>query len=411
MKEPISSDPSSQAAPTAKPNARKQRKRKPKKPPKPYEGFPLTAHGNGQWVKKIRGHQYSFGIWRDWQGALEKFNRTKDDLYAGRDPKSQQRNGGVTVDEVVNRFLVSKKEKMERGELSPHSYRDYERIGKLLIDALGRSTLAKNLAADDFRRLLAKTKTWGLVARGNLVNRTRVVFKWAYESEYIDKLPRYGPDFKRPKKADIVKAKLRKGTQIFTAEELRTILGGAKQPLRAMILLAINAGLGNADCGRLPLSCVDMDSGWINYYREKTGVPRRCPLWPETIEALKEAISLRLTPADPSLTDRVFITSTGGSWYKDTNDNPVSKEMAKILKKLKINGSRNFYSLRHTHRTIASKSKDKEACDFIMGHSPSDMSREYLHDIDNDRLEHVVAVVRKWLFEPSPAPATIPMRA
>lgn len=44
------------------------------KPAKPYAGFPLFAHANGLWAKKICGRLYYFGPWDDPEGALEKFN-------------------------------------------------------------------------------------------------------------------------------------------------------------------------------------------------------------------------------------------------------------------------------------------------------------------------------------------------
>src|SRR5262249_52686696 len=60
-----------------------------------------------------------------------------------------------------------------------------------------------------------------------------------------------------------------------------------KPTLRAMLLLGVNCGLGNHDCPLLPLSALDLDAGWINVPRPKTGIARRCPLWPETVVALR----------------------------------------------------------------------------------------------------------------------------
>jgi len=52
-----------------------------------------------------------------------------------------------------------------------------------------------------------------------------------------------------------------------------------------MILLGINCGLGNGDCGNLPLRALDLGHGWVDFPRPKTGIPRRGPLRPETVEA------------------------------------------------------------------------------------------------------------------------------
>ena len=52
----------------------------------------------------------------------------------------------------------------------------------------------------------------------------------------------------------------------------------ADTQLKAMILFGINGGMGNTDCSSLPLSALDLNGGWLNYPRPKTGVDRRIPL-------------------------------------------------------------------------------------------------------------------------------------
>jgi integrase len=99
---------------------------------------------------------------------------------------------------------------------------------------------------------------------------------------------------------------------MFEAAELRKILDAARQPLKAMILLGVNCGFGNADCGTLPRSALDLEGGWVNYHRPKTGITRRCPLWPETVEVLREAIARRPEPKDPADVGLVFVTVRGG---------------------------------------------------------------------------------------------------
>jgi integrase len=199
---------------------------------------------------------------------------------------------------------------------------------------------------------------------------------------------------------------------MFEADELRRLVKAAGQPLKAMILLGVNCGFGNADCGTLPLAALDLDGGWVNYHRPKTGINRRCPLWPETVEALREAIADRPAPKDAADAGLVFITARGGRWHKATEDNPVSKEMRKLLDALGVNGHRNFYALRHTLETVGGEAKDQVAVDAIMGHARDDMAAAYRERISDERLRAVTDHVRRWLFgeaaagaQPAPQPA------
>jgi integrase len=165
-----------------------------------------------------------------------------------------------------------------------------------------------------------------------------------------------------------------------------------------MVLLGVNCGYGNADCGTLPLTALDLVHGWINYHRPKTGITRRCPLWPETVAALKEWLACRPEPTDPANADLVFLTAKGGSWHKQTEDNPISKETRKLLDSLGINGHRNFYGMRHTFETIAGESKDQVSVDSIMGHAREDMASVYRERIGDQRLQDAAEHVRRWLF-------------
>jgi integrase len=372
------------------------------KPAKPYPGFPLTAHPAGYWCKQIRGKLYYFGRWEDPDGALQKYQEQKDALHAGRKPRTDPE--AVTVKDVANAFLNHKQALLDAGELSPRTWQEYKETTDLLVAEFGKHRLTADLGADDFAGLRKKmAKQWGPVRLGNTIQRVRSVFKYALSAGMIDKPVCFGPGFVRPSKKVIRLERARRGPKLFTADEIRRLLDAAGVPLRAMILLGINCGFGNNDCGILPLRAVDLEAGMINFPRPKTGIPRRCALWPETVRALNEALARRPNPKRPEHQGLVFITQRGLSWAKDIPDSPVGKETSKLLKALGINGRQGlgFYTLRHTFRTVADESQDQPAVDFCMGHEVPHMSSVYRETISDTRLRAVAEYVHAWLFPPT----------
>jgi integrase len=153
------------------------------------------------------------------------------------------------------------------------------------------------------------------------------------------------------------------------------------------------------------LSAIDLDGGWLNFPRPKTGIARRCPLWAETVTAIREALTARSEPKDEADAGLVFVTKYGHRWVRTEGPrrapvNSVGLEFGKLLRALGIDGreGRGFYALRHTFRTIADAARDPVAIDLIMGHADPSMAAHYRERIEDSRLRAVADHVREWLF-------------
>ena len=314
--------------------------------------------------------------------------------------------------ELCDRFLQAKDDAVDAGDITQRTRDDYETTCDKVVDQFGKSRLVSDLASDNFQALRATVaKIGGPVHLGNIIQRVRVIFKFAYDAGLIDRPVRYGPTFKKPSKKVLRLERAEKGSKMLEAADLGLLIEAADVQMKAMILLGLNCGFGNSDCGTLPLNDLDLDGGWHNYHRPKTGIKRRCRLWPETVESLKAAIAKRPTPKTPEAEPLVFVTKCGAPWAKETVDNPVTKEFRKLLDDLGLHkAGLGFYALRHVFRTIADESRDQPAIDSIMGHADESMAATHRERIADDRLKAVTNYVHGWLYPVSPSKSDQPAK-
>lgn len=366
------------------------------KPSKPFPEFPLYAHAVGQWAKTINRRTHYFGPWHDWRAALERYKERSPYLKAGTTPPVDAT--GANLETLVEMFLEAKDDLVKSGELRPSTYSNYASTAGIILNAFGKSRAIDSLGPTDFqelRRVLAsRYKSLDRLSRE--ITQVRMLFKFAYESQLINKPVRFGPNFQQPKARDKRLARTQTGPKLFEPHELHALIANSKQPMEAMIWLGINCGFGNHDCGLLEFTDLELDAGWHNLIRNKTAVPRRCKLWPETVASILDAIEKRPNSKLPY----VFVTKYRRSFYKESHDNPISNAFRKLLDKTGLyRQGRTFYALRHTFETIAGESRDQVAVDYIMGHAPDsrDMSAVYRHKISDERLEDVSEHVRQWL--------------
>jgi integrase len=149
---------------------------------------------------------------------------------------------------------------------------------------------------------------------------------------------------------------------------------------------------------------LDLKTGWLDFERTKTGVARRVPLWPETVDALNEAMAVRRSPKDNKDATHIFLNRSGRRLIQTTeksHHDSVSIWFRTVLRNLGINGrvGLNFYSLRHTIASVGLQAGDRDAVRAIMGHVENDMLSQYDElGVADDRLRRVTEYVRNWLL-------------
>ncbi|HUT01440.1 MAG TPA: tyrosine-type recombinase/integrase [Thermoguttaceae bacterium] len=403
------------------------RRKRREKPAKPYPSFPLTAHNNGQWCKKIRGRIHFFGVWEDPQTALDSYFRQAADLHAGRQPRPSTLSAdALTVKDVCNEYLTHQFRKVEAGEIGPRWLEDCRRVAECFAAFMGKSRLVEDIRPDDFQRFRRKLVREGLKAGGRglgvdgltrAITVVRGMLKYAYDTDLLDRPMKFGRAFDKPSASVKRKARrdavLRNGKRLFSAAEVRAMIEKAGIPLKAMIFLGINGGFGNTDCARLSRRGVDLENQLVEFARPKTGIERVIPLWDETAQALRESLTQRPKPASREHEDLVFLTTFGRPWLRQRVDrevhegnvrvvtvDAVRQEFHKLLKKLGVaRKGVGFYALRHTFRTWADETKDQHAIHRIMGQEIPGMSGIYVETVGIDRLRAVTDHVHDWLYQ------------
>ena len=310
------------------------------------------------------------------------------------------------MEDLCDHFLNAKRPLVTSGELTMRTFNEYLATSERLTKTFGLTRPVDDLLPEDFDKLRAAVaKQWGPVRLGNEIQRVRTILKYGFEAGHLDRPVRLGPMFKKPSRKVMRKARVAKGPRIIEAPDLRKLIAAAGQPLKTMMLLVLNGGLGNSDIGNMPLSAIDLKRGWINFPRPKTGVERRFPLWRETVDALKATIAGRPEPKADEAKGLAFVTKYGRSWAKATSDSPISKEFRKLLDETKLHRPGiGFYTLRHVFETVAGELRDQVAVDHVMGHARDDMASIYRERISDERLVALTELVRTWLFPAAAIP-------
>ena len=358
--------------------------------------FPLYFHkASGHWCKTIAGRRWYFG--KDKAKALAKWKRERDDLLAGN--RRPAEGTVITVRYVCNYLLTAKKRELEAGEVSKRQFDDLKTMAGYLIENFGENRSVESLRPDDFGELRAKmAKRWSTAGLVQRINNIKSFFNFAYKNAVLRQPVQLGTQFAIPKKKVMRQSRQQRGKRDFRPEELRALLFQASPHVKAFILLGLNCGVGNTDIAVMKHEHIDLDSGWLDYPRRKTSVERRCKLWDETVEAIREAVATQ--PTSTKLAEYVFLTRRRNLWSDpDSCQCALSQAFTKLAKCAGVYArGKSFYALRHTFETVAGETRDQVAVDHCMGHDSGSIANEYRERISDERLEAVADHVHAWLF-------------
>ena len=330
-----------------------------RKPEKPSPDFPLTPRTDGRWMKKIHGKiRYFTGTAEE---ALTKYENLIVSL-------GQDQHERLQIRDLCERFMCSKLTDLEAGQITKRTFAQYHAACDTVVLHFGKLKPLDELTPEDANALRARlVKGLGPATQAGRIAKARSVFFFGLETELITRP--FHRWLKTVGRRVLKSHHAQQPSRLLEAHEIRLLIETAKQPMKAFILLAINCAFGNSDCADLKIRDLDLETGWHHYARHKTGEPRRAKLWPETVQAVREALAHRFRPRDPAHADRVFLTHHGHPWVSDDRTyDALGNAFAKLTAAAGIaRRGMTFYSLRHCFETVAGGSRDQVAVNLCMG--------------------------------------------
>jgi len=358
--------------------------------------FPLTLHPTGQYCKKIKGKMYYFGSNK--KEALQRYLDQATYLHGCKNNLKQKPTGdNMTLKQLCDMYLKYQYSKLQANDLTVRHHND--QIGSLnkLMAFLGQNRRIKSISTLDLQNYKRKLqKSYGSVYRMNLhISIMKAMFHWARKNEILKNIPNIDA---------ISRGKvIHQERFTLSTEHVNKLLSCADVQMRAMIWLGLNCGFGCTDCAELKWIDLDLVNARVKLPRRKTGITRDLPLWPETVESLKNI---------PRTGKLVFYTSRGNPYIqtllrtngngngKYTTLNTITTKFSRLIKKsgLDVPKGTGFYALRRTAATIAARSGDPFAVQRLLGHADLQMATRYVQDV-SAQTDKVIENSRKYVIQ------------
>jgi hypothetical protein len=282
------------------------------------------------------------------------------------------RRSAVTLRQAAGAFVGEK----EAARLHRDTIRDYEDVMLIAMRAASADRAVASLdmtAADALTRAVAHL---GTARRLKYVVYLRGFIAWCARQGIACGWTR--ETFRPPKKSERRRDRASRRKPVYTHNEIRRLLRHASDRMRAVILLAVNCAMGPDELTKL--TDRDVRGGVIDKPRQKTGVDRLVPLWPETIASLPKRSGL-------------LFPGPGG---KPLDPVRLTRRFHAICSRAAV-PPRGLYHLRRTFRTIADGFGDHRAAAKVMGRELPDIDSIYVLTIDRERIERMLAHVKSSL--------------
>jgi integrase len=274
-----------------------------------------------------------------------------------------------TVEHFKDEWLRKKK-----AEVVPDRYANCERWIAEFVKHVGAAADVKSINAgtlDSFytycreqikAREADDEKGWSAAWAQDVFRAAKSFVRWLSDTEKIDP-PR---NLSHPFRFDVVPEE----PDPWTVEEVKTVLGLAKGPLRLYLLLALNCGYGSKDIADLRPDEVNLKAGVIDRYRSKAKKykSRRklaFALWPPTLSLLRQYAGQG---------ERLLTTETGTPLRSDGRRDNIATKFVRFrerhIRKVLPGFSRTFYSLRKTSATLIGQQFGLEYARYFLNQSP-----------------------------------------
>ena len=355
--------------------------------------FPLTLHPTGQFCKKVNGKLYYFGS--DKNHALEKYLSQASCLHGNKEQTQKKHDGEMSLKELCDLYLQYQHLKVQANALTARHHNEQIASLKKLMSFLGQTRRIDEISTLDLQSYRRKLqKAYSTAHRMNLhISIMKAMFHWAKKNDVLNLIP----NIDAVSRGRIVY----KQRQTFSPNDIRQLLDVADIKMRAMIWLGLNCGFGCTDCAELKWNDLDFVNERVKLARNKTGVLRDLPLWPETIEAIKKM---------PRKGKLVFYTSRGSAFVrtalktdsngnsKYTTQNSITRKFSRLIKKvgLDVPKGTGFYTFRRTAATIAARSGDPFAVQRLLGHANLLMATRYVQDVSK-QTDEVIERSRQYM--------------